>query len=257
MNVEAFIIHLERAGKRQSQVDKIRLALPIASHVMAAVDWKALTESELLAQVGRDLALPKFPFRLKKSEIACFLSHRKAWSQIEQRGLDAALILEDDIEIDPKVFAAAYDMAVKVVSSTGFVRFPERLREKPGEQIASGKGLALFHSAQTGLGMRAQLISADCARQLLQYSQVFDRPVDGFLQLRWFHGIRPTTVFPAGISEVSHLLGGSTIRSPKTFMERIHAEVMRPVYRWKLARMARIDAKETNGGGPTGVQNKD
>ncbi len=239
MKIEAFVIHLERAAERRGQVEKIRAVLPVASHMLPAIDWKELSESEFSRHAGKRLAKPHFPFRLQKSEIACFLSHRKAWAEIEARGLDAALILEDDIEIDPYVFSGAFELAKRHFDIGDFVRFPERLREAMDTQIAVNGSQVLFRSVQTGLGMLAQLVSVKCARQLLRHSATFDRPVDGFLQLRWLHGIDPMTVFPAGVREVSHALGGSTIAAPKSARDRLHAEIARPVYRFRLARLAR------------------
>src|SRR5438034_3575043 len=41
------------------------------------------------------------PFSISGGEIGCFLSRRRAWQQLLDDGLSAALIVEDDIELEP------------------------------------------------------------------------------------------------------------------------------------------------------------
>lgn len=243
MKIETFIIHLERAVERRQQVEKIAAAVQIPARVLPAIDWKTLPEGEFQRRAGKKLAKPHFPFTLQKSEIACFLSHRQAWAEISRRGLDAALIIEDDIEINPSIFNAAFELALPFLPESGFIRFPERRREGESLILAQREGQVLFRPAISGLGMVAQLVDANCARQLLTHSETFDRPVDGFLQLHWLHGVEPLTVFPSGIREVSKHLGGSTIAAKKSLSARVYAEFMRPLYRHRLARLARTNAK--------------
>lgn len=243
MKIEAFIIHLKRATARQAQVAAMQQALPFPVHVLEAVDWRDLSDSQIAACTGTGLAAPRFPFRLHKPEIACFLSHRKAWQEIGARGLDAALILEDDLGIDAQVLAGACTFALGHFTRDDFVRFPERLREKHIRQVASGNGYCLFRAQPVGLGMLAQLVGADCAGRLLDHSTVFDRPVDGFLQMVWQHGVDALTVFPTGIAEISQDLGGSLIGKRKSLLEWAWSEVARPIYRKQVADLARKAAQ--------------
>lgn len=243
MKIEAFIIHLERAVERRTQVEKIIHALPVVANILPAIDWKTLPDHEFLRRTGKKLARPYFPFTLQKPEIACFLSHRKAWAEISRRGLDAALIIEDDVEVVSSVFASAFGMSLPFLPESGFIRFPERRREGEGQTLTKNGEQVLFRPVFSGLGMLAQLVSADCARQLLAHSETFDRPVDGFLQLQWYHGIEALTVFPSGISEISNDLGGSTIAAKKSFWARVYSEIARPMYRNNLVRLARKQSR--------------
>lgn len=239
MKIEAFVIHLERSEERRPQVKKILANLPVAAQVLTAIDWKDLSSEALSAVEGKHLARPHYPFRLRHSEIACFLSHRKAWAEIGKRGLDAALIVEDDIAVDHELFAAAFELALRHFHAGDYVRFPEKLREKHDIVLEQCRGQTIFRPQCTGLGMLAQLVGSDCARQLLRHSQFFDRPVDGFLQIHWLHGIKPKSVTPAGVCEISATLGGSTITKPRSIGAKLYAELARTMYRVQLVHLAR------------------
>src|SRR5690606_24624421 len=97
MKIEGFIIHLARARSRRGQVDELLQHLPVPARILEAVDGQSLPAAELSAVYRRHLHEPPYPFGLRAGEIACFLSHRKAWKEIVKRDLDAALVLEDDV----------------------------------------------------------------------------------------------------------------------------------------------------------------
>ena len=79
IRAEAFIIHLARAEARKPQVERLAATLPLPINVINAVDGLALGDREIEAAYRRHLYRPRYPFALRKAEIGCFLSHRKAW----------------------------------------------------------------------------------------------------------------------------------------------------------------------------------
>src|SRR5690606_485422 len=111
VKADCIIIHLERAHARFPQVEAIIDMLPLKSHVLSAVDGEQMSKQHSQAYV-RKLLRPHYPFRLRKSEVATFHSHRACWQKIIDEGLDAALILEDDVKLDIKVFIQALDLAM-------------------------------------------------------------------------------------------------------------------------------------------------
>lgn len=231
MKVEAFVIHLERAHDRTSQVGRVKNSLPMPVTVIGAVDGQGLSQEEISAVYRPALHRPRYPFRLRPSEIACFLSHRKAWSAIIERGLDAGLVIEDDVEIDGDRFAAVLDLALARARRGDLVRFPKKARGE-ARQMAAAHAARLVAPRHPGLGMQAQLVGRGAAEALMAFTRTFDRPVDTTAQMRWLHGIRVLEAAPVAIREVAADLGGTTVQGKsKPLSEILTREFRRTVYR--------------------------
>jgi GR25 family glycosyltransferase involved in LPS biosynthesis len=228
-----FIIHLTRAVKREPQVAHLAAQIGPSAEVLPAVDGAQLSQADCDRALGPPIR-PKYPFGLRKAEVATFLSHRACWHRIVAEGLDAALILEDDAALGGE-FADALAFARRHLPEGAFVRFPIQDRESVAVVLAEEGGRRLFRPRTVGLRMCAQLVSRAAAKRLLAATETFDRPVDTFVQTRWAHTTDVLSVWPSGVSEVSDLLGGSLISEKKSLAERLAREVRRPIYRVKVA----------------------
>jgi hypothetical protein len=94
MSCRGYIIHLKRATDRRRQAEAFAASLPMPAELLDAVDGKAMSAAALQERARRDLHSPRYPFPLANGEIACFLSHRRAWQVIIDSGCDAGLIAE-------------------------------------------------------------------------------------------------------------------------------------------------------------------
>jgi GR25 family glycosyltransferase involved in LPS biosynthesis len=241
MPQKALVIHLRRARDRAPQVERLKSSLPMPVEVVDAVDARQSGDGRARHYSAEALARPRFPFPVGDGEIAAFLSHRKAWAMIAAAGADGAFVLEDDVEADPVLFGRAVTLIGRHAGPDDLVRLPWHDRESPLEVLAEDGGTRLFRPRTIGLGMIGQWVGRKAAAQLLAASERFDRPVDGFVQLRWHHRCSVLTVLPSGISEVSERLGGSEIQTGKGIFARIRNEALRPIYRWQIARLSRGD----------------
>lgn len=232
MNIKAFIIHLARAKDRRPQVEKLIRELPVKTEVIDAVDSQTLSDADIKRVYKRKLHAPRYPFALSKNEIACFVSHRKAWQAIVDQGLDAGFVIEDDIELTD-VFNAAFQAVTNHFEPGSFVRFTFRDREQ-GREVFRNDQLRIIIPNPIGLGMVAQLVSFDAAKKLLAVTEQFDRPVDTTLQMRWVTGLQPLAVIPGGVKEISAALGGTTIQHKKSFKDKLAREILRPIYRMRV-----------------------
>jgi GR25 family glycosyltransferase involved in LPS biosynthesis len=238
MELKALIVHLRRASSRSCQVDRLHHDLPVVTQVIDAVDGTTLTSVEM-ACYNRKVLSPVYPFRLRNTEVACFLSHRKCWQHIVDQDLDAAIVLEDDVGLDVSTFSSALELALSVIKPGDFIRFPIKNREADGEIISSKSYVAIRKPQKIALGMVAQIITKDAAAKLLAASETFDRPVDCFLQMNWLHRVNVLSVWPSGVSEISQTLGGSTIdHKAKSIGSKIKREFLRPIYRYKIKKLA-------------------
>ncbi|MDH7784649.1 GR25 family glycosyltransferase involved in LPS biosynthesis [Ochrobactrum sp. 19YEA23] len=235
--VKAFIIHLKRASDRQPQVAQLIESLPMRADVVDAIDGRVLDEDTIQRVYRRSVHKPRYPFPLSTNEVACFLSHRKAWQAIVDQKIDAGLVLEDDVELTPE-FAAAFQAALQLVDHDSFIRFPFRERET-GREVLNIDGVRVILPVPVGLGMVAQLVGREAARRLLAATETFDRPVDTTAQMNWVTGLKPLSVLPGGVREVSVRLGGSTIQKSRSLPDKLKREILRPLYRWKIKSRSR------------------
>ncbi|NKJ08890.1 glycosyltransferase family 25 protein [Rhizobium sp. SG741] len=242
MNIKALTIHLARAEKRRAQVEVLSSVLPFPSAIVDAVDGRLISEQERCRFYRPYLYRPFYPFTLSDNEVACFLSHRTAWQTIVNDNLDAALILEDDAAVDEH-FSASLTLALASLKQGDFIRFPVRDGREYGRLIARAESTSLIEPICPGLGMVAQLISRDAAIKLLKASERIDRPVDVFLQMAWMTAVVPKSVVPSGVQEISACLGGSTLKQDKTWLSKCRHEILRPIYRTKIARYAKAAAR--------------
>lgn len=236
--IKAFIIHLGRATQRTPQVERLMAALPVPAEIIDAVDGLTLSEADRDRVYRRNLHKPSYPFALSNSEIACFLSHRKAWAAIVEQGLDAGFVIEDDVALTAD-FPAALAAATACLAPGAFVRFPFRADRETGETILSRGATQVIRPRTVGLGMVAQLVSRGAAIRLLQATEMFDRPVDTTVQMEWLLHLSPLAVLPGGVAEISSTLGGTSMKRQSTLTEKLAREILRPLYRAKVALRSR------------------
>ena len=169
--IETLVIHLARATGRRAQVDALLAGTPFPARVLDAVDGSAVPEEARAAAVSETaLFAPKYPFALGQGEYGCFMSHRAAWAAIVDEGLDAALILEDDVALVDG-FGAAVDLAAQHVERLGYVQFQVRAVDG-GTPVAEGEGAAIVRPKVTPLRTSAQMVSRGAAERLLKRTPI-------------------------------------------------------------------------------------
>ena len=240
---DCLIIHLDRSLERKPQGRKLKRDLPYRTKIVEAVDGSKANNDFSKSYIPRILR-PRYPFSLRSAEIACFQSHQKCWREILDRGLEAALIIEDDVDIIDGEFSAAVKLAMKEIKKGDLIRFPMKPREKPRNRSLKRDNISIFEPTVIGLGTQAQIVTYDAARRLLEKTEHFDRPIDVYLQLRWKHGLRVLTLWPNGVRERSSSLGGSLIGKERSNGDKLRRELLRPLYRAKLNIYSRIKNRE-------------
>ena len=236
---DCLIIHLERSLERKAQVRQLTKKLPYRTKVVEAIDGSKPDYDFSKSYIPK-LLRPHYPFNLRPAEVATFQSHRKCWQEILDRDLEAALIIEDDVDINDGDFTAAVKLALEEIKMGDLIRFPFKPREKPRNKSVKRDNISIFEPTLIGLGMQAQIVTFDAAKQLLKKTERFDRPVDVYIQLRWEHEVRVLTLWPNGVLERSSSLGGSLIGKEKDIVDILRRELFRPLYRAKLHIYARI-----------------
>ncbi len=231
LNVEAFVIALNRAKERHAQVARLQNHCPLKCQVIEAVDGSQLSASEREQVYQREIHRPRYPFELQLGEIGAFLSHRKAWAAIVEKQLDAGLILEDDIELELPGFAESLEFALHHLKPKDYVQFRVRRRD---HQLPTRPSLTT--PKVVPLGATSQIVGREAAARLLDLTEKFDRPIDAFVQMKWLTQIETLVVNPSCVVEISSRLGGTTVRrKSQRFWSRMYRNVMRPTYRAQLS----------------------
>jgi glycosyl transferase, family 25 len=243
---KAFILHLERARAREATVQSLRASMAIESEVLAAVDGSHLTQQEVDQAYARRRFRPHYPFPLTRTEVGVFLSHRAAWRRIVDDALDFAFIFEDDAQIDPAALAALVEFVTLERQAWDYVLLPAQ-PIRNGTPVVSRSGLSLLRPDTPPLRAIAQIVSLAAAKRLLERTLPFDRPVDTMLQMTWLTGQPLLVAAPSPIRDVSRETGGSTVqRQSMGFLDRLHHEAMRPIYRAQVLARYRRDLKQAS-----------
>lgn len=239
MRAHAFILHLPRATARRENAHALLESCGLPGEIWQAVDGRELSETERAAVLGKRLFEPPYPFTLNPGEIGLFISQRAVWAEIVARGLDAGLIIEDDVTLDAGIFPDALALACAHVGSLGYVQLQNRPPKDAGEPIATQGTCRLTQPQVTPLRTSAQLVSHAGAKRLLARSERFDRPIDTYVQSHWHTGLRPGVIYPAGVRTISDALEGSTIQGGKRSPgEKVARELLRFRYRRRIAKLS-------------------
>jgi GR25 family glycosyltransferase involved in LPS biosynthesis len=232
MKVEGFIIHLRRAHDRFAQAQALAGKLLVPAHFVDAVDAADMSDDDVAHVYQRHIHKPHYPFELRRTEVACFLSHRKAWQTIIDRGLDAGLIAEDDVDVEETMFGAVYALAASRIGHGDIIRLPVKSGVEAGPIVAEQGRAALIEPKLVGLGMQMQLVGQDAARALLAATQRFDRPVDTTIQVPGLVKARILSARPTCVLHVDADVGGTTVqKKKKPLSEAFSREIKRGLYR--------------------------
>lgn len=235
--IAGFVVHLERATARRAQAERLVSTLPVPTEILPACDGRSLSAAERAKRYHPGRHRPRYPFALSDGEIACFLSHRTAWQAIVARGIDAGLIVEDDVEADQALFPHVFALAADNAGANDYVRFPRWERGEEGATVATTETASLIEPYLPMLGMQAQLVGREAAARLLAATETFDRPVDSVVQMQWLHGARVLSARPIAIREIHRELGGTVLQNKTMGLkQKLNHELRRPLLRLAVRR---------------------
>jgi glycosyl transferase family 25 len=178
MNLQAYVINLDRAPARMARMNALLNALQIPFDRVRAVDGAALSP-----QLINDVSRPVVGFPAPNSgQIGCFLSHKAAWERIAHGTDHFGLVLEDDVVFarnfqtiirDPRITSGGSD----VVRLEGW---PEKVwLGRRGTRL--GDGYALHKLTGRTFGTCGYLISRECAERLTRTVNYYRAPIDHML----------------------------------------------------------------------------
>lgn len=230
-----YVINLSRSSERWNHMNRELLKHSVDYFErVEAVDGGALLPSETEVYYDSIENSKHYFVPLKTAEIACFLSHRRAWEMLLESEFSSACVLEDDIR-----FTDNPRPVLQAISA--FLQSPEPLMVKIySPRPVNSLSLPLFNLTyrlhaprHVPLGMPGLCLNRAAAQRLLAFSERFFEPVDVALQRTWHHGVKIWILQPSIVQEVSETLGGTTLHSQnrRTFASRFRRELRRPWFR--------------------------
>jgi glycosyl transferase, family 25 len=217
-----FVINLERDAERRRYMTGRLLELGMTAQFVTAVDGRTLTEADRAAY-DHVRALRIYGVPMMDNEIACYLSHYRLYERIVSEGIDTALILEDDVRIDPSLPRILDDIAgsqftdwliIRLDCKREKVAHPRSARWR-GTRVASLSGGAGLYRLNTRvLGTGGVLIRREGARRLLAYGRRIFMPIDQTMDRYWENGILPYVVRPFPVLQAEDFGSSTGVRPP-------------------------------------------
>jgi glycosyl transferase family 25 len=173
--IPAYYINLERSEGRRIHTEKMAASAGISIERIEAVDGQMLSDMQLKKVCSSNTSERS----MTKSEIACFLSHRKVWSLISRGVSPYGAIFEEDIYMSRYLTPLLVD-SKWIKPNMDFIKLDKATKKKvklgPPEVMINDMKVCKLLSQHMGCG--GYIISKKCATDLLKKTERFDRPVD-------------------------------------------------------------------------------
>jgi GR25 family glycosyltransferase involved in LPS biosynthesis len=239
----ALIIHAKSSASRKNNVENliktlnnINITKNLKKIKIEAIDGSFYDpKSKELESFQKNIYKPYFFSDVSVYEIACFLSHKKAWQYIIDNNFEYGLILEDDASIDSDLFRNSFKLGYNSLKDNYLIRF-HTTSLKFWRKIFARYKNELYIPYIPRLGAVCYMINQNTAKKLQKLSTQFDRPVDTFMQFIKTKGVFSFEIMPSGIYEISYKLGGSTINKNNklSFYKKLITEYLRIIYRLQI-----------------------
>jgi glycosyl transferase family 25 len=241
MRATAYVINLDRSADRRLYIETQARSVGLPFERVAAVDGAALPANVMGSHrgaTGRRL--------LTAGELGCWLSHRKVWELICQRGEAWGLVLEDDVQISPDLPQILDDLdalpqdadVVKIDTSLG-------VKVELARDSAPFGSRKLHRLRRNSWGTAGYAISQRACRWLLDNTETPEAPIDLYLFSPRFHlfkVLKTYVMVPAAVVQEQHLARlsgeGATLTSVIPFRDaryrpnlRVHEKVLREIGR--------------------------
>ena len=204
MNVPIYVINLARDQARRDFMEGSLFSLGLEAEFVPGVDGQLLTAAEL-ALYDRDRCRIVYGSDMKPGEIGCYLGHYRLYQRLLEEGVKLALILEDDVHIDPVLPSIIAEVERMPLEGWSIIH----LRSGRGN-VYSGEGLAFrgtvlakFATGHTVQLLRTHILSGgayfinqDGLRRMVEFGRKIFMPIDHTMDRYWENGILPIVVRP-------------------------------------------------------------
>lgn len=242
--LHVYVINLDRATGRME-----RMHAWLSDHGLAHTRVPAIGAGEWMAGTEGAVYDPEANRRgylapLEREEIACLLSHRRAWRMFLESQDEAAVILEDDVV--PLIGRDEWENALAPLASEHGPALWKLNALTGGRRMSRGP-FRLTRPLLPELTGAAQGMNRAAAGRFLAFTRSFHEPVDSALQRWWDHGVRVLACQPPLLHEDRGRGYVSSISRRAPAEGRLLREIRRPVFRARRLLRA-LKARAVHGG---------
>lgn len=203
--------------------------------VFKAIDGKHYDFSKSYSDELQD---QKFLRRLSGPELGCFMSHYLLWELIQSNDLEGAVILEDDISVEPNLGelierASSIPHEYDLIRLAGLGKVPQLDVMK----LSESHSLTMLMRGSTGT--QGYIISRHGARKLLKRAMPISVPVDVFIDHNWISGIKTLAIRPYPVTQNTSLessISGERHVSSQKNKSGSHATRKERLAKWRRKR---------------------
>lgn len=224
--MQILIINLERSKERLAFQTQQFDDLGLSFQRLAAVSVDDIDDSQYQL-LGFGWQRP-----LRKVEVACFLSHQKAWETVIKTN-EPALILEDDAVLSchiPQLLEEIQNYNFKDIDLINFeVRSRKKIiSKKPEYQLVAGQ-TALYTLYQDRTGAAGYLLYPSGAKKLLQrLAETSPAIADGFIFSHY--GLKSLQAEPAAIIQEDQMVAYGLVPAEQFESVIGRSEHHKPIY---------------------------
>lgn len=230
MRLHVYVINLDRSVERMGRMRSWLAEHGLAHTRVPAVGADEWTDGTEDGFYDPDANRRCYLAPLEREEIACLLSHRRAWRMFLESDAPAAVILEDDVI--PLVEREAWAGALAPLARDAMPAL-WKLNALTGGARPTRGPFRLTRPLLPELTGAAHGMNRAAAERLVAFTRTFHEPVDSALQRWWDHGVPVSACRPALVHEDRHRGYVSAISLPGRAPAegRILREIRRPLFR--------------------------
>lgn len=195
-NCPVYVINLDSAQERMQKMDKQLKAINVNYSRIQAVKGTDLTPEEIASEYSSDLNKKYFRADLSVGEIGCYISHKNAWRKMVEENIEYAVILEDDLTIEPN-FVDIFQLA-DTLKKYDLIKLSDNRAHKPTQTLTLTDDFELINFNKIPNCATGYTITLAGAKKLLARTK-FYRPVDIDMQFCTelnlsVYGLRPYSI---------------------------------------------------------------
>jgi glycosyl transferase, family 25 len=196
-----FVINLDRSADRLAFIGEQARAIGLAFERIAAIDGTAVPgwlRGQFLDDAGKPLS------SLIPSEIGCYASHLVVHRRIVDDGLPWALVLEDDVKLEPDLVTAATAAIAAAPAGWDYIHLSGLIRHAVYSLAELPNRRHLIRHTLIAPNTGGYLISRSGARKMLA-AGVRSRPVDQDFRFAWLRDLDVFGVYPSPVIWGDHM----------------------------------------------------
>lgn len=215
MEIPVFVVNLDRAPERLAHATAALAEQGLAFVRISAVDGSTLADGEISRVHDAARARAAYHVPMQRGEIACFLSHRRAWETfLGQSAAPYAVILEDDFELCGALAPVVAAVQKSPAPSWDVIKLWGKQKRWVRSVVELTPEYELVRESVISKRTIGQFVSRRGAETLLARTLPIVRPIDVQLQYPWELGIDVFTIRPSILIDVGEeLFGLSTTKA--------------------------------------------